>query len=88
MGILMSGTGFFLTSEKISFLFPFFLVKSISGNRTVEEYKKGHVSAGKIINIPYMFNTPEGLSLVSNSSKHFLFPFEETNEKNFVLGFR
>ncbi|KAE8697305.1 Rhodanese-like domain-containing protein 17 [Hibiscus syriacus] len=28
--------------------------------RTVEEYKKGHVEAEKILNIPYMFNTPEG----------------------------
>ncbi|GLT39262.1 hypothetical protein SLA2020_134630 [Shorea laevis] len=28
--------------------------------RTLEEYKKGHVSAEKIINIPYMFNTLEG----------------------------
>uniref|UniRef100_A0A2P2J1M9 Rhodanese domain-containing protein n=1 Tax=Rhizophora mucronata TaxID=61149 RepID=A0A2P2J1M9_RHIMU len=28
--------------------------------RTVEEYKKGHVNAEKIFNIPYMFNTPEG----------------------------
>jgi rhodanese-related sulfurtransferase len=28
--------------------------------RTVEEYKKGHVGADKILNIPYMFNTPEG----------------------------
>ncbi|XP_039042367.1 thiosulfate sulfurtransferase 18-like [Hibiscus syriacus] len=29
--------------------------------RTVEEYKKGHVEAEKILNIPYMFNTPEGM---------------------------
>ncbi|XVF59789.1 hypothetical protein PTKIN_Ptkin07bG0304200 [Pterospermum kingtungense] len=28
--------------------------------RTVEEYRKGHVDADKILNIPYMFNTPEG----------------------------
>ncbi|KAK7262967.1 hypothetical protein RJT34_30550 [Clitoria ternatea] len=28
--------------------------------RTVEEFNKGHVDAEKIINIPYMFNTPEG----------------------------
>ncbi|KAK8710843.1 hypothetical protein V6N13_146152 [Hibiscus sabdariffa] len=28
--------------------------------RTVEEYKKGHVEAEKILVIPYMFNTPEG----------------------------
>ena len=28
-------------------------------NRTVEEFQKGHVDAEKIINIPYMFNTPE-----------------------------
>ncbi|XP_061363744.1 thiosulfate sulfurtransferase 18-like [Gastrolobium bilobum] len=28
--------------------------------RTVEEFRKGHVDAEKIINIPYMFNTPEG----------------------------
>lgn len=28
--------------------------------RTVEEFQKGHVDAEKIINIPYMFNTPEG----------------------------
>ncbi|CAN6680479.1 unnamed protein product [Malus baccata var. baccata] len=28
--------------------------------RTEEEYKKGHVDAKKILNIPYMFNTPEG----------------------------
>ncbi|KAL5557542.1 hypothetical protein UlMin_039778 [Ulmus minor] len=28
--------------------------------RTVEEFKKGHVEAPKILNIPYMFNTPEG----------------------------
>ncbi|KAF5442001.1 hypothetical protein F2P56_037009 [Juglans regia] len=28
--------------------------------RTVEEYKKGHVGADKIFNIPYMFITPEG----------------------------
>ncbi|KAI5349864.1 hypothetical protein L3X38_002755 [Prunus dulcis] len=28
--------------------------------RTVEEYKKGHVDAEKILNSPYLFNTPEG----------------------------
>ncbi|KAE9614591.1 hypothetical protein Lal_00012133 [Lupinus albus] len=28
--------------------------------RTIEEFEKGHVDAEKIINIPYMFNTPEG----------------------------
>ncbi|KAF3440310.1 hypothetical protein FNV43_RR18594 [Rhamnella rubrinervis] len=28
--------------------------------RTVEEFKKGHVDARKIFNIPYMFNTPQG----------------------------
>ncbi|XP_030974819.1 thiosulfate sulfurtransferase 18 isoform X1 [Quercus lobata] len=28
--------------------------------RTVEEFKKGHVGADKILNIPYLFNTPEG----------------------------
>ncbi|GLT82633.1 hypothetical protein SLE2022_009920 [Rubroshorea leprosula] len=28
--------------------------------RTVEEYRKGHVSAEKIFNIPYMFNTAAG----------------------------
>ncbi|MED6217413.1 hypothetical protein PIB30_017474 [Stylosanthes scabra] len=28
--------------------------------RTVEEFEKGHVDAEKIINIPYMFNTPQG----------------------------
>ncbi|KAE8010631.1 hypothetical protein FH972_006986 [Carpinus fangiana] len=28
--------------------------------RTVEEFKKGHVGSDKILNIPYMFNTPEG----------------------------
>ncbi|KAL1332094.1 hypothetical protein HN51_060970 [Arachis hypogaea] len=28
--------------------------------RTVEEFQKGHVDADKIINIPYMFNTPQG----------------------------
>ncbi|XVF62197.1 hypothetical protein PTKIN_Ptkin08bG0197900 [Pterospermum kingtungense] len=28
--------------------------------RTVEEYKQGHVDTEKIINIPYMFDTPEG----------------------------
>ncbi|XP_068331354.1 thiosulfate sulfurtransferase 18-like [Pyrus communis] len=28
--------------------------------RTEEEYKKGHVDVKKILNIPYMFNTPEG----------------------------
>ncbi|RXH75003.1 hypothetical protein DVH24_029724 [Malus domestica] len=28
--------------------------------RTEEEYKKRHVDAKKILNIPYMFNTPEG----------------------------
>ncbi|KAF2312410.1 hypothetical protein GH714_034595 [Hevea brasiliensis] len=28
--------------------------------RTVEEFKKGHVHAEKIFNIPYMFNAPEG----------------------------
>ncbi|XP_015951795.1 thiosulfate sulfurtransferase 18 [Arachis duranensis] len=28
--------------------------------RTVEEFQKGHVDAEKIINIPYMFNTPQG----------------------------
>ncbi|KAH7566264.1 hypothetical protein JRO89_XS08G0127800 [Xanthoceras sorbifolium] len=33
--------------------------------RTVEEYKKGHVDAAKIINIPYMFNTPDGLIFIS-----------------------
>lgn len=29
-------------------------------NRTVEEFKKGHVDAPKIFNVPYMFNTPQG----------------------------
>ncbi|KAF9682177.1 hypothetical protein SADUNF_Sadunf05G0081500 [Salix dunnii] len=29
-------------------------------NRTVEEYNKGHVDGERIVNIPYMFNTPEG----------------------------
>ncbi|XP_058736297.1 rhodanese-like domain-containing protein 17 [Vicia villosa] len=28
--------------------------------RTVEEFQKGHVDSDKIINIAYMFNTPEG----------------------------
>ncbi|KAJ1398694.1 Rhodanese-like domain [Sesbania bispinosa] len=28
--------------------------------RTVEEFQKGHVDAEKIINIAYMFNTPQG----------------------------
>ncbi|CAJ2635796.1 unnamed protein product [Trifolium pratense] len=28
--------------------------------RTVEEFKKGHVDAEKVINIAYMFNTEEG----------------------------
>ncbi|KAG5245516.1 hypothetical protein OIU77_019167 [Salix suchowensis] len=28
--------------------------------RTVEEYNKGHVDGERIVNIPYMFNTPEG----------------------------
>ncbi|KAK2408857.1 hypothetical protein P8452_70537 [Trifolium repens] len=28
--------------------------------RTVEEFQKGHVDAEKVINIAYMFNTPEG----------------------------
>ncbi|KAE8697304.1 Rhodanese-like domain-containing protein 19 [Hibiscus syriacus] len=28
--------------------------------RTVEEYKKGRVEAEKILNIPYLFSTPEG----------------------------
>ncbi|KEH20374.1 rhodanese-related sulfurtransferase [Medicago truncatula] len=28
--------------------------------RTVEEFQKGHVDSEKIINIAYMFNTPEG----------------------------
>ncbi|XP_062102708.1 thiosulfate sulfurtransferase 18-like isoform X2 [Humulus lupulus] len=28
--------------------------------RTVEEFKKGHVESPKILNIPYLFNTPEG----------------------------
>ncbi|XP_012573750.1 thiosulfate sulfurtransferase 18-like [Cicer arietinum] len=28
--------------------------------RTVEEFQKGHVDAEKNINIPYMFNTPDG----------------------------
>ncbi|XP_030485706.1 thiosulfate sulfurtransferase 18-like isoform X2 [Cannabis sativa] len=28
--------------------------------RTVEEFKKGHVESPKILNIPYMFNTPQG----------------------------
>jgi hypothetical protein len=32
----------------------------LSVNRTVEEFKKGHVGSDKILNIPYMFNTPEG----------------------------
>jgi len=34
-------------------------------NRTVEEFQKGHVDAEKIINIPYMFNTPEGKTFVT-----------------------
>ncbi|XP_050127495.1 thiosulfate sulfurtransferase 18-like isoform X3 [Malus sylvestris] len=29
--------------------------------RTEEEYKKGHVDTKKILNIPYMFNTPKGM---------------------------
>ncbi|CAI8583456.1 unnamed protein product [Vicia faba] len=28
--------------------------------KTVEEFQKGHVDSEKIINIAYMFNTPEG----------------------------
>ncbi|KAK7360213.1 hypothetical protein VNO77_02195 [Canavalia gladiata] len=28
--------------------------------RTVEEFQRGHVDAERVINIPYMFNTPEG----------------------------
>ncbi|KAI9109775.1 hypothetical protein K1719_019405 [Acacia pycnantha] len=28
--------------------------------RTVEEFEKGHPDADKVINIPYMFNTPQG----------------------------
>ncbi|MCI06383.1 rhodanese-like domain-containing protein 17-like, partial [Trifolium medium] len=28
--------------------------------RTVEEFAKGHVDAAKIINIPYMLDTPKG----------------------------
>ncbi|XP_045816519.1 rhodanese-like domain-containing protein 17 [Trifolium pratense] len=28
--------------------------------RTVEEFVKGHVDAAKIINIPYMLDTPKG----------------------------
>ncbi|KAK7845776.1 thiosulfate sulfurtransferase 18 [Quercus suber] len=30
-------------------------------HKTLEEHKKGHVGADKILNIPYMFNTPEGM---------------------------
>jgi E3 ubiquitin-protein ligase RNF13 len=29
----------------------------------VEEFQKGHVDAEKVINIAYMFNTPEGMVL-------------------------
>ncbi|XP_068343366.1 thiosulfate sulfurtransferase 18-like isoform X3 [Pyrus communis] len=29
--------------------------------KTEEEYKKGHVDTKKIMNIPYMFNTPKGM---------------------------
>ncbi|RZC30315.1 Rhodanese-like domain-containing protein 17 isoform B [Glycine soja] len=28
--------------------------------RTVEEFKKGHVDAVNVLNIPYMLNTPKG----------------------------
>lgn len=28
--------------------------------RTEEEFKKGHVDVENTLNIPYMFNTPEG----------------------------
>ncbi|KAA8531984.1 hypothetical protein F0562_006874 [Nyssa sinensis] len=28
--------------------------------RTEEEFKEGHVDVENILNIPYMFNTPEG----------------------------
>jgi len=30
----------------------------------VEEFQKGHVDAEKIINVAYMFNTPEGKEFV------------------------
>lgn len=45
--------GFFFIKRNISWV-------NVVCDRTVEEYKKGHVDAEKILNIPYLFNTPEG----------------------------
>ncbi|KAL5751923.1 hypothetical protein ACOSQ2_022430 [Xanthoceras sorbifolium] len=45
----------------------------VKNTRTLEEYKKGHVDAAKIINIPCMFNTPEGLIFIFCFSFCFCF---------------
>ncbi|XP_039011818.1 thiosulfate sulfurtransferase 18-like [Hibiscus syriacus] len=52
--------------------------------RTVEEFQKGHVEAEKIINIPYMFNTPEGMVKNPEFLKEVSATFKE--EDRLVLG--
>ena len=36
-------------------------------HRTVEEFKKGHADVENILNIPYLFTTPEGTYIISGS---------------------
>ncbi|KAG8662819.1 hypothetical protein MANES_01G147900v8 [Manihot esculenta] len=60
----------YVLSSKLPLLSPHFYISSWFSqanparshhiSRTVEEFKKGHVQTEKILNIPYMFNTPEG----------------------------
>lgn len=70
MFILMSGNNFFSKTFFLFFQFLslgilsifnfFFSYANLFIYRTVEEFRKGHVDSDKIINIAYMFNTPEG----------------------------
>ncbi|CAL0313113.1 unnamed protein product [Lupinus luteus] len=50
--------------------------------RTKEEFEKGHVDAEKIINIPYMFNTPEGRVKNSEFMKEVL---SATNKEDHLI---
>ncbi|KAK8687729.1 hypothetical protein V6N13_086529 [Hibiscus sabdariffa] len=52
--------------------------------RTVEEFRKGHVEAEKIINIPYMFSTPEGMVKNPEFLKEVSSAFKE--EDRLVVG--
>ena len=55
----------FLKFQGIRDLFLFWELDWIY--RTVEEFNKGHVDVGNILNIPYLFITYEGTYIISNS---------------------